>query len=960
MSLVRRAASFGVLILALLGLPSVAAAKTIMIFAPHPDDEALVAAGRMRAAVTAGDTVKVVVVTNGDINGVQQGLQREGESVAAAQLLGLTEQDVIFLGYPDGSMLDIYNAPSPTDIITSAAGQTSTYGNRGLGGMDFHTYWYGRAGPYNHVTVAGDIQTLLTTYLPDEIYTVSNYDVHRDHQATALFVTEALVSLKRSGSALSSKLYQSIVHVPALGDWPNVGGCAPSVPFPPPQMETQLDWKRLLRSVVPVVPANLKCQVISQYATQATPWLLSWARKDEFFWLSDFGANLAITAQVTVSSENTARNQGGLKAVDGVIDGAPHDPAREWVTSNQLSGAWIQLGWPSPVSVAQVNLHDRPNWAENILAGTLSFSDGTSIPVGALPSGGKVLPVTFSPKTVTWVRFTIDQAEGTAAGLSEIQVLGFPATSTANVAPHFIAGPAANADTINSLQTANFVVAAHDLNGDAVQYQWSADGGSIQGSSTTAVFTPPAVAQSTVFTISAQILDGRGGSASNVGFVTVIPAVDGFSVSPTTVIGGDTAQGMVTLANVAPAGGLSVPLSSSNPAAAAVPASVTVPAGASSASFPVTTAAVSARTTVTLSANINGTSRSATLIVNTPPGPPPAQNLLLSSESIGDANWGNWGTLSTTLNYAAAPDGTQHASRAVVTRAGGHALAQQVSVAENTTYTFAFYARNNGGAAAAYSVYDISHGADIVSSTPYLSSISGSTWAQVSVTFTTPPGCTSVYVYPLRDSGSPVDILLWRATLTVIPPIVSSLALSAASVTGGSPSTGTVTLNGPAPAGGAQVTLSSSDPAATVPSSVTVPAGGTSASFSLSTSAVATSTPVTISASYGGATLTASLTVIPPIVSSLALSPTSVVGGPLGSSTGTVTLSAPAPAGGAQVTLSSSNTSAATVPSSVTVPAGATSATFTVNTSIVVISTTVTISASYRGSSRSANLTISL
>jgi len=140
MSLVGRAVSLGALILALVGLPSVAAAKTIMIFGPHPDDEALIAAGRMRAAVTAGDTVKVVVVTNGDINGVQSGLRREGESVAAAQLLGLTEQDVIFLGYPDGSMLNIYYAPSPTDIITSAAGQTSTYGNRGLGGMDFHTY----------------------------------------------------------------------------------------------------------------------------------------------------------------------------------------------------------------------------------------------------------------------------------------------------------------------------------------------------------------------------------------------------------------------------------------------------------------------------------------------------------------------------------------------------------------------------------------------------------------------------------------------------------------------------------------------------------------------------------------------------------------------------------------------------------------------------------------------------
>src|SRR3989449_8131128 len=755
-------------------------------------------------------------------------------------------------------MLDIYNAPSPTDIITSAAGQTSTYGNRGLGGIDFHTYWYGSAGPYNHVTVAGDIQTLLTTYLPDEIYTLSNFDVHRDHWATALFVTEALVSLKRSGSALSSKLYQSIVWTPFLDNWPDVGACAPSVPFPAPQMQTQLEWKRLLRSVVPAVPA--KCQVLSQYGS-ITPHLLSFARKDEFFWMSDFGANLAITAQVTVSSENTANNQGGLKAVDGVIDGAPHDPAREWVTSNELSGAWIQLSWPSPVSVAQVNLHDRPHWAENVLAGTLSFSDGTSIAVGALPSDGKVMPVIFSPKTVTWVRFTIDRAEGTAAGLSEIQVLGFPATSTANVAPHFIAGPAANADTITSLQTANFFGLAHDLNGDAVQYQWSADGGSIQGSGTTAVFTPPAVAASTVFTISAQILDGRGGSASNVGFVTVTPAVDGFSVSPTAVLGGDTAQGTVTLANAAPAGGLSVPLSSSNPAAAAVPASVTVPAGGSSASFPVTTATVSARTTVTLSANINGTSRPATLVVNTPPGPPPAQNLLLSSDSIGDANWGNWGSVSTTVNCGAAPDGTQHASRAVVP-GGFHGLVQQVTVAENTTYTFSFYARNNGGTAAAYSVFDVSHGADIISSTPYISSISGSTWTQVNVTFTTPAGCTSVYVYALRDSGSPVDILLWRATLVKVTPAVDGFSVSPPTVLGGDTAQGMVTLANAAPAGGLSVPLSSSNPAAAaVPASVTVPAGGSSASFPVTTATVSARTTVTLSANINGTSRPATLVV---------------------------------------------------------------------------------------------------
>jgi hypothetical protein len=190
-------------------------------------------------------------------------------------------------------------------------------------------------------------------------------------------------------------------------------------------------------------------------------------------------------------------------------------------------------------------------------------------------------------------------------------------------------------------------------------------------------------------------------------------------------------------------------------------------------------------------------------------------------------------------------------------------------------------------------------------------------------------------------------------------PTLSSLTLSPSNVTGGNSSTGTVTLSGIAPAGGAQVTLSSSGTAASVPSSVTVPAGATSATFTISTSAVAASTPVSISASYSGATQTASLTVTPsslPTFSSLTLSPSSVTGG--NSSTGTVTLSGPAPAGGAQVILSSSNTGAARVPPSVTIAAGAASATFTVNTSTVLFSTSVTISGSFNKVSKSAVLQV--
>jgi len=189
---------------------------------------------------------------------------------------------------------------------------------------------------------------------------------------------------------------------------------------------------------------------------------------------------------------------------------------------------------------------------------------------------------------------------------------------------------------------------------------------------------------------------------------------------------------------------------------------------------------------------------------------------------------------------------------------------------------------------------------------------------------------------------------------------LSAFSLDPSTVTGGGSSTGTVTLTAPAPSDRVVVSLSSSNTGvANVPSSVTVPGGSTTATFPVTTNPVDTSTAVTISGSYGGDTQAATLTVTPPTLTSLTLSPSSVIGGPLGSTTGTVTLSAPAPAG-AQVVLSSSNPSVASVPTIVAVPAGATSATFTVHTSLIIGSTTVTISGSYNDTTRSANLTVTL
>jgi Subtilase family len=94
---------------------------------------------------------------------------------------------------------------------------------------------------------------------------------------------------------------------------------------------------------------------------------------------------------------------------------------------------------------------------------------------------------------------------------------------------------------------------------------------------------------------------------------------------------------------------------------------------------------------------------------------------------------------------------------------------------------------------------------------------------------------------------------------------LASLELSPSSVTGGSPSTGTVMLSAAAPSAGAVVSLSSSNTAAaTVPSSVTVAAGATSATFQITTMAVASSTMVNISGYCAGVTKTGPLTVTSP------------------------------------------------------------------------------------------------
>ncbi len=108
------------------------------------------------------------------------------------------------------------------------------------------------------------------------------------------------------------------------------------------------------------------------------------------------------------------------------------------------------------------------------------------------------------------------------------------------------------------------------------------------------------------------------------------------------------------------------------------------------------------------------------------------------------------------------------------------------------------------------------------------------------------------------NSSTPVTIratyalVNQEATLTVNPPAISGVVASQASVVGGSPTTGTVQLFGPAGPLGQVVSLKSSTSEAVVPATVKVSAGASSAQFPITTSAVSSSTQVTLTASYPG------------------------------------------------------------------------------------------------------------
>ena len=178
----------------------------------------------------------------------------------------------------------------------------------------------------------------------------------------------------------------------------------------------------------------------------------------------------------------------------------------------------------------------------------------------------------------------------------------------------------------------------------------------------------------------------------------------------------------------------------------------------------------------------------------------------------------------------------------------------------------------------------------------------------------------------------------------------------------GTSSTGSAYLNF-TPTTNTPVILTSSMPSlTTMPSSVTVLAGQGSANFPIKFGVVSSQTPITIGASLNGYTWAIVVTLTPPGPVGISIPFVSgggfVIGGGPDHLIATVALNVAATGSGVKVNLVSSAPTAASVPSSVTVLAGNTTAAFTITHYFVGSPVPVRIAASANGLSASSSFSV--
>jgi len=263
-------------------------ADRILIFAPHPDDETIGCAGIIQQAKKSGASVHVMYLTNGDHNElafivykkrlilfksefVAMGKVRESEARKAMKLLGLNDEDLTFLGYPDFGTFemfrDYWGQKKPFKSLLTRVTKIPYKENHSYG-----TDYY----PEN---ILNDVKKVIAKYQPNKIFVSHPSDVNYDHKTLYLFLEVALADLDGS---YRPKVYPYLIH---WKSWPNPRHYHPELTLLPPNNLRNSQMKWLSLELTPEEVENkYKATLCYKSQTQSSAfYLLSFARRNELF-----------------------------------------------------------------------------------------------------------------------------------------------------------------------------------------------------------------------------------------------------------------------------------------------------------------------------------------------------------------------------------------------------------------------------------------------------------------------------------------------------------------------------------------------------------------------------------------------------------------------------------------------------------------------------------------------------
>jgi LmbE family N-acetylglucosaminyl deacetylase len=274
------------------------ATDRLLVFAPHPDDETLAAAGLMQRVRASGAAVHVVMLTSGDAfsEGVKTtqatdrptprdfrgyGRLREQETIASLSLLDIDRANVTFLGFPDDGVCLIASKYLSTKVSAPAKNRPlkSPYTGRDEPPSDEQLI---RGVAYRGVDIRREIEAILASYKPTLVVMPHPEDRHPEHCGTAIFVREALDAIaKNPGRMPAPRILYYLIH---YDPWPNLDE-DPASPLQPPSdfPKSGGQW-RTLELTKP--EAAIKQRAIAAYASQIEiigRFLRAFARPNELY-----------------------------------------------------------------------------------------------------------------------------------------------------------------------------------------------------------------------------------------------------------------------------------------------------------------------------------------------------------------------------------------------------------------------------------------------------------------------------------------------------------------------------------------------------------------------------------------------------------------------------------------------------------------------------------------------------